>query len=64
MTDLLLSNNRITVFLKKKKNSSHSKHMRAFPISRDRSILNIGSNTFWLKDFVSTNLKTFLKDNF
>ena len=48
----------------KKKNSNHNKHMRSFSITRGSNIFRITSDTFCLKDFVNTNLKIILEDDF
>ena len=38
--------------------------MKGFSITRGSNIFSIRSNTFWLKDFVNTNMKIVLGDNF
>ena len=44
-------------FSKTEKNSNHSKHKKVFSITGGINIFSIRSDTFWLKDFVNTNLK-------
>ena len=38
--------------------------MKGFPITRGSNLFRIKSSTFWLKDFVNTNLKFILEENF
>ena len=40
-----------------KKYSNHSKHMKGFSITRGSNICSITPDTFWVKDFVSSNLE-------
>ena len=51
-------------FSRTEKNLNLSEHMKGFSITRDSNIFSITSNTFWLKDFVNTNLKIILEDTF
>ena len=64
MIDFFLSNNRISVFLVQKKKFISQIHVKGFSITRGSNMFSIGSDTFWLKDFVNTNLKIILEDNF
>ena len=57
MIDLFLSNKKIAVFLEQKKKKSQITANR--PSSESGQIA-----TFWLKDFVNTNLKIILEYNF
>ena len=38
--------------------------MKGFSITRGSNIFSIRSDIFWLKDFVNTNVKVVLKDNY
>ena len=66
MIDLFLSNNSIAVFLEQKKKFQITANTwRAFQLQE--VVISSASGqttTFWLKDFVNTNLKIILENNF